>query len=123
MAWFLVARLAALVHLAFIVFLVVGGPLAVRWPRVVPFHLAALGATIAVNLTGSECPLTAIEQQALAWSGRVPYDGGFISHYLVEPIRPAGIDATVNLVMVLLLCVPTAWSYAAVWRRRRGEAL
>ena len=119
MGWFVLARLTALTHLSFIAFLVVGGPLSVKWPKVMPFHLAALGATVAINVTGSECPLTAIEQDLLARSGRLPYEGGFISHYLVEPIRPAGIDGTVNLVMLLLLCVPTAWAYGVVLRRRR----
>ena len=123
MIWFVPAKLTALAHLSFIVFLVAGGPLGVRWPRVLPFHLAALGATFAVNVTGSECPLTAIEQHLLARSGQPVYESGFISHYLVEPVRPAGINGTVNLAMLTLLCVPTAWSYRIVLRRRRSTAV
>ena len=117
--WLAVARITALTHLSFIVFLVVGGPISVRWPRVMPFHLAALGAAIAINLTGSDCPLTAIEQRLLSRSDHPVYEGGFISHYLVEPVHPAGINGAVNLVMLTVLSVPTSWSYSIVLRRRR----
>ncbi|HEY6530977.1 MAG TPA: DUF2784 domain-containing protein [Acidimicrobiales bacterium] len=123
MAWLVLARITALAHLSYIAFLVVGGPLSVRRPRVLPFHAAALASAIAVNVTGSDCPLTAAEKDLLARAGEPVYEGGFNSHYLVEPIRPAGIDGTVNLVMLTLLCVPTVGSYALVLRRRRSTSV
>ena len=119
MAWSALARATAVAHLSYVGFLVVGGPLGVRRPRLLPLHLAALGAAIAVNVTGSDCPLTVVEKHALTRAGQPVYDGGFNSHYLVEPVHPAGIDGRVNLAMLTVLCVPTACSYAAVLRRRR----
>jgi hypothetical protein len=123
--WSVLARITAIAHLSYIAFLVVGGPASVRWPRALPLHLAAIGSAIAINVTRSDCPLTAIEKDLLARADEPVYDGGFNSHYIVEPIHPAGIDGRVNLAMLTVLCVPTACSYAAVlrrWRSRRTTA-
>jgi hypothetical protein len=112
------ARLVAATHFAFVAFLVGGGPLGRRYPRVRPAHLAAIAATVAINLTGSDCPLTSWETRLLRSSGREPYERGFISHYLVEPFHPAGIDGRVNLVLLSAWMVPTAISYRT-WPRRK----
>jgi hypothetical protein len=117
-AWSVLAKATAVAHLSYVGFLVVGGPLSVRWPRLLPLHVAALAAAIAVNVTGSDCPLTVVEKHALTRAGEPVYEGGFNSHHLVEPIHPAGIDGRVNMAMLATLCVPTALSYAAVLRRR-----
>ena len=108
----------AVTHLAFIAFLVVGGLLARRMPRLIKWHLGAIGATVAINLTGSECPLTVWEKHFLTQAGREPYESGFISHYLVEPIYPAGIDGRVNLMILAAWMVPTAFAYWGFLRSR-----
>jgi hypothetical protein len=105
------SRLTAVVHGSFIAFLIVGGPLARRWPKVMPAHLGAIAITVAINLTGSECPLTVAEHRLLEASGRAPYPNGFVSHYLVEPFHPAGIDGRVNLAVLGVWMVPTGLAY------------
>jgi len=112
------SKLAAFVHLVFIAFLVAGGPAGRRWPRLVPAHAAAVAATVAVNLSHRPCPLTVAEKELARRAGRTPYDGGFVSHYLVEPIRPSGIDGRVDLVLVGAWIVPTSLAYLAMGRRR-----
>lgn len=114
----LLAGLMAVTHLAFIAFLVVGGLLARRMPRLIKWHLSAIGVTVAINLTGSECPLTVWEKHFLVQAGREPYESGFISHYLVEPIYPAGIDGRVNLMILAAWMVPTAFAYWGFLRSR-----
>ena len=105
-------------HLAFIVFLVAGGLLACRMPRLMKWHLGAIGVTIVINLTGSDCPLTVWEKHFLAQAGREPYESGFVSHYLVEPVFPAGIDGRVNLMILAAWMVPTAFAYRRFLRSR-----
>ena len=114
------SKLAAGSHFAFIAFLVVGGPAGRRWPRLVPVHVAAIAATAAINLSGSDCPLTVAEKHLVRRAGREPYEGGFISHYLVEPVHPTGIDGRVNLVLLSAWMVPTTVVYLAP-RRRAGR--
>ncbi|WP_423917714.1 DUF2784 domain-containing protein [Candidatus Poriferisodalis sp.] len=113
------ARLVAASHLGYIVFLLVGGFMARRWPQLTKWHLGAIGAASVVNITGSDCPLTVWENWFLRHAGQEPYETGFISHYLVEPVYPSGIDGRVNFVMLLALTVPNALSY---WRLSRSRA-
>lgn len=103
-------------HLLFIAFIVVGGPLARRMPSILKWHLGAIGAALAINLTGSDCPLTVWEKHFLRLAGEEPYESGFISHYLVEPIHPAGIDGRVNLILLAAWLIPTAFAYRKIRR-------
>jgi len=105
------AVLTALSHLSFIVFLVVGGFIGKRRAKVRVAHLWAIGITLTINLTGSACPLTVIEKGFIRRGGRAPYESGFISHYLVEPVHPAGVDGTVNLILLLGFLLPIALAY------------
>jgi hypothetical protein len=118
----LAARLVALTHLAFVAFLIAGGPLSRRFPRLRPAHIATIAIIVGINLTNSHCPLTVAEMDLLRASGRVPYDTGFISHYLVEPFHPAGINGRVNLILLAVWMVPTAFAYALPSRRARHRA-
>jgi hypothetical protein len=105
------SRLTAVVHGSFIAVLIVGGPLARRWPKLMPAHLGAIAVTVAINLTGSDCPLTVVENHLLEAAGRAPYRNGFVSHYLVEPWHPAGINGRVNLALLGAWMVPTGIAY------------
>src|SRR5262245_41948400 len=70
-------------HLAFILFVVLGGWLVLRWPRLALLHLpaAAWGAT--VEFFHLYCPLTPLENRLRLAAGEQGYSGGFIEHYLV----------------------------------------
>ena len=113
------ARLVAASHLGYIVFLLVGGLMARRWPKLMKWHLGAIGAAGVGNLTGSDCPLTVWETWLLREGGREPYETGFISHYLVEPVYPPGITGRVNFVILVTLTVPITVSY---WRMPKTDS-
>ncbi|HEV8237578.1 MAG TPA: DUF2784 domain-containing protein, partial [Gemmatimonadaceae bacterium] len=55
------ADLVLVMHLCFVIFVVVGGLLALRWPRLPWVHIpvAVYGATI--EFVGFVCPLTPLE--------------------------------------------------------------
>jgi hypothetical protein len=101
--WLVLARAVALAHLAFVVFLVCGGPLSLRWRRLLPLHL-----------TGLACPLTGLEKDLLERSGRGAYRHGFVEHHLVEPIHPSGASPTVTLVLIAIWLVPTLVAYGVM---------
>ncbi|WP_420446489.1 DUF2784 domain-containing protein [Candidatus Poriferisodalis sp.] len=105
------ARLVAASHLGYIVFLLVGGFMARRWPKLTKWHLGAIGVAGVVNITGSDCPLTVWEKWFLRHAEQEPYETGFISHYLVEPVYPPGINGRVNFVILVCLTVPITISY------------
>ena len=110
----LLAKLVVVMHLSFIALLIGGGPLGRQWPAMVPVHLGAIVIAVGINLTGSDCPLTVLEKRFIRRGNQVPYESGFISHYLVEPIHPTGITGRVNLALLSLWIVPTFVAYATL---------
>jgi len=85
------ADLVLLAHLAFILFVVLGGWLVLRRHWVAWFHIPAAlwGAT--VELMGWVCPLTPLENQLRASSGSAGYDGSFIARYLIPVVYPTSL--------------------------------
>ena len=57
----LLADLVLLLHLGFVVFVVAGGLLLLRWPRVAWIHLPCAAWGALVELAGWICPLTPLE--------------------------------------------------------------
>lgn len=88
-------RLAAdavlILHLAFVLFVAFGGLLVWRVPCLAWLHVPAFlwGAT--VELSALNCPLTRLENQLLQVSGGTGYEEGFIAHYLLPLLYPAGL--------------------------------
>ena len=112
------ADLIAFVHLAAILFAIVGAVLAWRWRRLMWAHLILFTLIAAINLTGSDCPLTTWEKHLRVLGGEMPYRDGFISHYLVHPLHPQGITPTVNVIIYSVIVVPTVVGYLGLARRR-----
>ena len=120
----LLADAVAAVHLAAVLTLVGGGLLALRWRRLVWVHVPVAAAVAAVNRLGADCPLTELELSLRARAGEHGYGNGFIGHYLVEPLHPAGLTPGVQVLIYAVAVVPNVVAYgvigAAAWRRSRG---
>lgn len=120
----MMARLAAdavvLVHLGFILFVLFGALLLLRWRWLALLHVPAVAWAATVELLHLYCPLTPLENQLRQAAGQVGYSDGFIEHYLIPLIYPAGLTAQSQLwlgVLVLLVNLPIyLW---LLWRARR----
>ncbi len=119
-------RLAAdavlLLHLAFIVFVVAGGLLALRWRWAPLLHLPAAAWGAFVELSGRICPLTPLENALRLQAGQAGYEGSFIEHYLLALIYPAGLTHGIQFVLAALVLGVNIAVYAWVWRRRRRRS-
>ena len=113
------ADLVVAAHLAFIVYAVAGGLLALRWPRSVWLHLPAVAWAAAVELAGWICPLTPLEKWLREAGGEPAYSGGFIAHYLLPLIYPAGLTRGAQLVLGAFVIAVNLAAYLALWRRAR----
>ncbi len=122
MAASLAADAVLLLHGVFILFVVAGGLLALRWPLAAAVHLpcAAWGAYI--EFSGGICPLTPLEQRLRTLAGEAGYTGGFIEHYLLPLIYPAGLTPTVQVVLGSGVIVVNLIVYGLVLRRHRAGA-
>lgn len=114
----LLADLVVLIHLAFIVFALLGGLLALRWPRVLWLHLPAALWAAAVELGGWLCPLTPLEGRLRAEGGEAPYPGDFIGRYLLALLYPAGLTREVQVLLGAVVILVNAGVYWGVWRGR-----
>ena len=116
-------RLAAdavlLLHLGFILFVLLGGVLAVRWRWAPLLHLPAAAWGVYIELSGGLCPLTPLENRLRIAAGDAGYAGGFIEHYLLALIYPAGLTQDVQYVLAAIVVGVNALAYGWVWRRRR----
>jgi hypothetical protein len=106
MVFRILADFVLLLHLAFVVFVVAGGWMALRWRPLLWLHLPAAAWGVLVQLGGWICPLTPLENHLRVLGGQAGYDGGFLEHYLLSVLYPAGLTRGTQLALgcaVLLL--------------------
>lgn len=109
-----------LLHLAFILFVVFGAALAFRW-RWIPFiHLPAAAWGIFIELTSGICPLTYLENHLRRQAGQAGYSGGFIEHYVLNIIYPAGLTPQIQYVLAGIVLFSNIGLYFWLLRGRRG---
>jgi hypothetical protein len=115
----LLADATVALHAAFVVFVVVGGLLVARWPRVAWLHLPAAAWGAWVELAGWICPLTPLENWLRAQGGGAAYTSGFIEHYVMPLLYPASLTRPTQWVLGCLVILVNAAVYALVLRGRR----
>ena len=114
------ADLVLVLHLAFIVFAVAGGLLALRWRWAPLVHLPAALWGVLVQVSGRLCPLTPLENALRSAAGEAGYAGGFIEHYLVPTIYPVALSPRVGLLLASLVVLANVLAYSVVWWRSRS---
>ena len=116
------ATVVVVVHFAFILLVMFGGLLAAHWRWAPWVHLPCFLWGGFVEMTGRVCPLTPLENRLRRAAGSSEYVGGFIEHYLLPVMYPAGLTRGVQLTLAIGLIVLNAAIYMWVVRRRRGLA-
>ena len=110
------ATTIALLHLAFILFVLFGAFLVLRWPRLMWMHLPAAIWGVLIEFAGWWCPLTRWENHFLRAAGRAGYDNGFVAHYIMPIIYPAGLTRGLEIAIGLFVLVLNAAVYVRVFR-------
>jgi len=110
-----------LLHLAFILFALCGAVLALRWPRMWRIHLPAALWAVGIELMGAVCPLTYLEVELRMRAGQQGYAEGFIEHYLLPLIYPAGLTPAVQYVLAGVVLGVNLVLYAWLWLRRNRQ--
>jgi hypothetical protein len=111
------ADLVLLLHLAFIVFVVLGGGLVLIRPRLSWVHLPAVIWGAFVELAGLVCPLTPLENRLRVASGSAGYTGGFIDRHLIPVVYPPDLSRPIQIALGLAVVLINAVFYALLVRR------
>jgi len=109
-------------HFAFIAFVLCGGLLVLRRRAWSVLHLPAAAWAAFVEFTATTCPLTPWENALRRRAGEAGYDGGFVEHYLVPVIYPAGLTPRIQLLLGAFVVALNAILYARAFRRRASTA-
>lgn len=105
-------------HFAFVLFVVFGGLLALRWPKMAWLHVPAAVWGVAIEYAGWICPLTPLENDLRARAGEAGYQGDFLGRYLLPVLYPEGLTREVQIALGSAALLLNAAVYALVWRRR-----
>jgi hypothetical protein len=120
------AEAVLVVHLLFVVFVVLGGLLVLRWPRLAWLHLPAALWGAYIELSGRICPLTPLENSLRMQGGAAGYSGGFIDHYITALIYPEGLTRSMQVLLGVLVTALNVVLYTLArrrWRRSRGTPI
>jgi len=112
------ADLVLVVHLAFVLFVVLGGLLVLRWPRLAWLHVPAAVWGVLIEYTGWICPLTPLENSLRERGGGAGYSGGFIEDYIQPVLYPAGLTRGTQIVLGSLALLVNLTAYGVVVARR-----
>jgi hypothetical protein len=99
MLYRLSADLVLIVHLAFIIFVMLGGLLVLRRPRLMWLHLPAVVWGTLIEFLGVFCPLTPLETTLRELGGGSGYEGDFIEHYITAVIYPSGLTREIQIAL------------------------
>jgi len=98
-----IADLVVAIHFTFVLFVILGGLLVLRWPRLAYLHLPAATWGVLIEFAGWVCPLTPLEQSLRLKAGEQGYSGSFIEHYVLPLLYPSALTRTIQLVLGCLV--------------------
>ena len=120
MIYRVLADLVLVLHLGFVLFVVLGGLLVVRWPQMAWVHIPAAVWGVLIEYSGWICPLTPLENSFRVRGGEAGYSGGFIQHYIQPLLYPNGLTRGTQLVLGSVVLLLNLAAYSVMLRSRAG---
>src|SRR4029077_9955696 len=118
----LLADLVLVVHLMFVVFVLCGGLLVLKWRWIARLHLPAVVWGAVVEFTGWICPLTPLENCLRVQGGEAGYQDDFTTRYLLPILYPVDLTRDVQLLLGTVVIVLNAAVYWWLWYMQAGVA-
>ena len=118
MGYKLLTTLILAVHFGYLVYLVLGGFIAWRWPRTIWLHLLAAVWGLAVIGIPLTCPLTVAEDWSRRHAGEAGLTRGFIDRYIEGVLYPERYTGLLRA-LVAVLVIGSYAGYFVFLRRRQ----
>jgi Protein of Unknown function (DUF2784) len=119
MAYRILADVVLALHLGFVLFVVLGGLLVLRWRPLLWLHVPAAVWGAVIEVSGWACPLTPLENELRRMGGEAGYAGGFVEHYLVPILYPGELTRTTHIALGALVLAINLVIYWFVFSRPR----
>ncbi|MBA3014157.1 MAG: DUF2784 domain-containing protein [Proteobacteria bacterium] len=121
MTYLILADSVLVLHLLFIGFVIFGGFLVLRTPRIALLHIPAACWGAYIELSGKICPLTPLEVEFRRAAGDSGYSESFVEHYLIPIIYPPGLTRGIQFWLAGLVIVINALIYGISLYRKRSR--
>jgi hypothetical protein len=118
MAFRLLADATVVLHLAFVLFVVGGGVLVLRWPRIAWVHIPAAAWGAWVEFAGWVCPLTPMENWLRQRGGQATYTASFVDQYVLPVLYPPALSREIQWLLGAVVLAINAGVYVVIVRRR-----
>jgi len=103
MIYLILTEAVLAVHLAFVLFVVIGG-VGIFYRRSVAWiHVPAVIWAALIEFAGWICPLTPLENLLRTRGGLSGYETGFIEHYVMPVLYPAALTRHLQIVLGLMV--------------------
>jgi hypothetical protein len=123
MIYHALSNLVLIAHLAFVLFVVLGGFLVLKWRSLAWFHVPAFLWGALIELAGWLCPLTPLENWLREKGGELVYRTDFIEHYILPLLYPATLTRRSQIFMGLLVLSVNLGLYGWIlWRTAQKKA-
>ena len=117
------SNLVLIVHLAFVVFAVLGGFLVLKWKSLAWLHVPAFLWGALIELAGWVCPLTPLENWLREKDGGLVYRTDFIEHYILSLLYPTTLTRNSQIILGLFVLSVNLGLYGWIlWRTARKKA-
>ena len=125
MIYHLLADLTVVIHLLFVLFVMLGGLLILRWRFFVWIHMPAVFWAMLIEFSGWICPLTPLENHLRIKGGSSGYATGFVEHYITPLLYPSQLTREMQIFLGLLVLIVNLVIYLWVWysSRRRDKTI
>ncbi len=119
MIYSFLADLLVVFHLVFILYVIAGALLIIKWPKTLWLHLPSCFWGITIEFTGWICPLTPWEIRLRRLAGEEGYTGSFIEQYLIPIIYPSGLNREIQMLLGSTVLIVNLSLYILILIKRR----
>ena len=116
------ADLILCLHVGFVLFVIFGGLLVLRWQWIAWLHLPAAVWGAVVEFTGWICPLTPLENWLRVEGGEVSDEQDFTVRYLLPILYPEDLTRGLQLLLGTVVVVLNAAVYWWLWQTQARGA-
>lgn len=117
MTYNFLADIVVFIHLLFILYVLLGGLLVLKWKWMVSLHIPAAIWGALIEFMGWICPLTPLENHLRRQGGESGYSGDFVEQYIIPLIYPGGLTREIQIILGIAVIVINLAIYFVVIRR------